>query len=77
MLGFLISHTQTCCVLAVLIVPDIKAPWFPLLKNALVRNKVVASKADPNAFFRVHHSCGTITVVFQKWGMRSLEVVKG
>ena len=42
--------------------------------NALVRSKMVATKTDPNVFFRVHHSRGTIPVVFQKWGMIAVEV---
>ena len=77
MLGVLISHIQTRCVLVVPIVPDINAPWFPLLKSALVRTKAVASMADPKGFFRVHHNRGTIPVIFQKWGTRSLDVVRG
>jgi len=48
MVGVLISHIQAFC--AVLIVPDIKAPWFPLLKSAFVRTKTVASKADTDGF---------------------------
>ena len=74
MVGVLISHIQACCARAVIIVPDTKAPWFLLLGNTLVRTKTLATKADPNVFFRIHHSRGTIPVVFQKWGMIAVEV---
>ena len=70
----LISYIQACCARAIIIVPDTKAPWFPLLRSALVRTKTVATKANPNVFFRVNHSRGTIPVVFQKWGMIAVEV---
>ena len=45
--------------------PDRKATRFPLLWSALVRTQMVETKADPNVFFKVHHSRGTIPVVFQ------------
>ena len=59
---------------AVIIVPNTKAPWFLLLRSALVRTKTLETKADSNVFFRVHHSRGTIPVVFQKWGMIAVEI---
>ena len=34
MVGVLISHIQACCARAVIIVPDTKAPWLPLLRRA-------------------------------------------
>ena len=67
-------HIQACCARAVIIVQDTKAPWLPLLRSALVLTKPVATKADPNVFFRVHHSPETIPVVFQKWGTVAVEV---
>ena len=74
MVGVHISHIQACCARAVIIVPDSKPPWFPVLRSALVRTKMVATKADPKVLFRIRHSRGTIPVVFQKWGMVVVEV---
>ena len=74
MVGVLISHVQACCARVVIIVPDTKVPWFPLLRSTLIRSKMVVTKADPNVFFRAHHSRGTIPVVFQKWGMIAVEL---
>ena len=74
MVGVFVPLIPACRARAVLIVSDIKAPWFSLLMSALVRTKTAASKADPDVFFRVRHSHGRTVVVSQKWGMRAVEV---
>ena len=74
MVGILVSHLQACHARAVLIVPDTRASWFPLMARATIRWRSVAAKGDPNIFFRMHHQHGPVPFVFHKWGMRAVEV---
>lgn len=72
--GVLISYLLACPARAVLIVPDTRAPWFPVMKSATVRSQSMATKADPNVFSRIHHSGGRVRVVFHKCDIRAVGV---
>ena len=59
---------------AVVVVPDDRQSWFPLLAAATVRSVPVAAKGGAGTFFRIYHQKGKVSVVFRQWGMWAVEV---
>ena len=65
---------QGCKTRAVVVAPDVRQSWFPLLAAATVRSVPVAAKGGTGTFFRMHHQKGRVSFVFRHWGMRAVEV---
>ena len=74
MVGVILQHMAECKARAVLIVPDQKHVWFPLLDEATVRSVEVYTVGDDTAFFRVHHQREKVPFTFERWAMRAVEV---
>ena len=74
MVGVILQHIAECKARAVLIVPDQKHAWFPLIDEATVRLVEVSMVGDDSAFFRVHHQRGRVPFAFTRWAMRAVEV---
>ena len=69
MVAIVLQHMQGCKARAVVVVPDDRQSWFPLLAAATVRTVLVAAKGDPGTFSRMHHQKGRVSFVFRWWGM--------
>ena len=74
MVGVVLQHIAECRARAVVVVPDQRQSWFPLLSNATKRSFRVAGPGDTSAMFRVHHQRGKVPFAFKRWGMRAVEV---
>ena len=74
MIAVVLQHMQDCKARAVVVVPDDRQSWFPLLAAATVRSVPVAAKGGAGTFFRMHHQKGRESFVFRQWGMRAVEV---
>ena len=74
MIAVVLQHMHGCKARAVVVVPDDRKSWFPLLAAATVRSLPVAAKAGAGTFFRIHHQKGRESFVFRQWGMRAVEV---
>ena len=74
MIATVYHHMQGCKARAVVVVPDDRQSWFPLLAVATVRSVPVAAKGGAGTFFRMHHQKGRVSFVFRQGGMRAVEV---
>ena len=74
MVGVVLQHLAECKARAVVIVPDQRQVWFPLLSGAIVRSVAVSEMGDEGVFFRLHHQKGHVPVVFQSCAMRAVEI---
>ena len=74
MVAVVLQHMQSCKARGVVVVPDDRQLWFPLLAAATVRSFPVAAKGGTGTFFRMHHQKGKMPSVFRQWGMRAVEV---
>ena len=54
MVVVVLQHMRSCKARAVLVVPDDRQLWFPLLAAATVRSVSVAAKWDAGTFFHMH-----------------------
>ena len=59
---------------AVIVVPNTRAAWFPMIEGAGVRSVQTASQGAGSQFFKVHHQCGAEPYTFGRGGMRAVEV---
>ena len=73
-IAVVLQHMQGCKARAVVVVPDDRQAWFPLLAAATVRSVPVAAKGGAGTLFRMHHQKGGVSFVFRQWGMRAVEV---
>ena len=73
-IAVVLQHVQGCKARAVVVAPDDRQSWFPLLAAATVRSVPVAAKRGAGTFFRMHHQKGRMPFVFRQWGMRAVEV---
>ena len=69
-----LQHMQGCKARAVVVVPDDRQSWFPLLAAATIRSVSVAAKEGAGTFFRMRHQKGRVSFVFRQWGMRDVKV---
>ena len=74
MVGHIVRHLAECKARAVIVVPDTRAQWFPLVQGATVRSLEEAPKAV-EGLFRCPGSDGTLhDWWYLKWAMRPCEV---
>lgn len=70
----IVQHLSECEARAVIVVPDTRAYWFPLVQGAMVRSLEVAPKAVAESF-QCPGSDGTLHEWrYPKWAMRAYEV---
>lgn len=66
MVGVVWQHLAECQARAVVVVPDQKQSWFPLLAGVTVRSMAVSAPREDSAFFRVHHQRGEVRFSFKR-----------
>lgn len=74
MVGVVLQHLEEREAHAVVLVPDRKDSWYPLLQGATVQAQTVTASGESGQFFRYHHKKGKVPYVFRKFGMRAVEV---
>ena len=75
LVGAVVQHLFECHARAVVVVPAIAGPWFPLLSSQERRSVLIAPKGGEGAFAYLHHQrVGLQAFVFRKWAMRAVEV---
>ena len=58
LVGVVLAHISKCEARAVIVVPNTRASWFPMIEGAGVRSVQIASQGTGSQFFRVHHQRG-------------------
>ena len=74
LMGIVLAPISKCEARAVIVVPNTRASWFPMIEGAGVRSVQIASKGEDSQFLRVHHQRGAETYTFDRGGMRAVEV---
>ena len=75
--GSSVAHISKCEARAVIVVPNTRAAWFPIIEGAGVRPVQTASQGAGSQFFKVHHQRGAEPYTFGRGGMRALEADLG
>ena len=70
----MLAHIRKCEARAVIVVPNTRASWFPMIEGAGVRSVQIASQGMGSQFFTVHHQRGAEPYRFGGGGMRAVEV---
>ena len=70
----MLAHICKCQARAVIVVPNTRASWFPMIEGAGVRSVQIASQGADSQFLRVHHQRGAEPYTFGQGGMRAVEV---
>ena len=74
LVGVVLAHISKCEAGPVIVVPNTRASWFPMIEGAGVRSVQIASQGAGSKFFRVNHQCGAEPYTFGRGGMRAVEV---
>ena len=74
LVGVVFAHISKCEAKAVIVVPNTRASWFPMINGARVRSVEIASQGAGSQFFRVHHQREAEPYTFGRGGMRAVEV---
>ena len=74
LVGVVLAHTCKCQARAVIVVPNTRASWFPMIEGAGVRSVQIASQGVDSQFFRVHHQGRAEPYTFGRGGMGAVEV---
>ena len=69
LVGIMSAHLSKCKARAVIVVPNTRASWFPMIKGAGVRSIQIAPKGEDSQFFRVHHQRGAEPYTFGRGGI--------
>ena len=64
LVGVVLAHISKCEARAVIVVPDTRASWFPIIEGAGVYSVQIASQGEDNQFCRVHHQRGAEPYTF-------------
>ena len=70
----MLAHISKCEARAVIVGPNTRASWFPMIEGAGVRSVQIASQGAGSQFFRAHHQRGAEPYTFGRGGMRAVEV---
>ena len=73
----MLSHISKCEARAVIVVPNTRAAWFPMIEGAGVRSVQTTSQGAASQFFKVHHQRGAEPYTFGRGGMGAVEVDLG
>lgn len=74
MAGHIVQHLAECKAHAVVLLPDVKAYWFPLMQLATVRSIEVAPVAAEGCFQSPSADGGLRNWQYPRWGMIAYEV---
>ena len=74
MVAVALQHMRSCKARAVVVVPDDRQSWFPLLPAATVRSVPVAAKSDTGKFFRIYHQKRKVSFVFRQWDILAVKM---
>ena len=74
LVGVVLAHTSKCGARAVIMVPNTRASWFPMMKGPGVCSIQITSKGEDSQFLRVHHQRGAEPYMLGRGGMRAVEV---
>ena len=74
MVGIIVQHLSEWRAHAVIVVPDTRAFWFPILQQATIRSMVIAPRAAGGVFQWPSHRGGLKEWQYSKWAMRAYEV---
>ena len=72
--GVVLAHISKCEARAVLVVPNTRESWFPMIEGAGVRSVQITSQGEDSQFFRVHHQRGAEPYTFGQGGMQAVDV---
>ena len=72
--GVVLAHISKCEARAVIMVPNTRASWFPMIEGVGVRSVQIASKGEDGQSFRAHHQRGAEPYTFGRGGIRAVEV---
>ena len=72
--GVVLAHISHCEATAMIVVPNTRASWFPMIEGAEVRSTQIASKGEDSQLFRAHHQRGTEPYTFGGPRIRAVEV---
>ena len=70
----MLAHISKCEARAVIVVPNTRASWFPMIEGAGVRSVQTASQGAGSQFLRVHHQRGAEPYTFGREGIRVVRV---
>ena len=74
LVGVMLAHISKCEARALVVVPNTRASWFPMIAGAGVRSVQFASQGAGSQFLRVHHQRGADPYTYGRGGMRAVEV---
>ena len=77
LVGEVLAHISICEARAVIVVPNTRAAWFPVIEGAGVRSVQTTSQGAGSQFFKVHHHRGAEPYTFGRGGLRAVEVDLG
>ena len=73
-MGVVLAYIGKCEARAVIVVPNTRASWFPMIEGTEVRSVPIASKGEDSQFHSVYYQCGAEPYTFGRGGMRALEM---
>ena len=73
----MLAHISKCEARAVIVVPNTRTAWFPMIEGAGVRSVQTTSQGTGSQFFKVHHQRGAEPYTFGRASMRAVEVDLG
>ena len=74
LVGVVLAHVSKCEARAVIVMPNTRASWFPMIEGAGVHSVQIASQGAGSQLFRVHHQRGVEPYTFGRGRMRAVEV---
>ena len=73
-MGVVLAHISKREARVVIVVPNIRASWFPMIDGAGVHSVQIASMGEDSQFFRACHQRGVEPYTFGRGDMRVVEV---
>ena len=74
LVGVVLAQMSKCKARAVVVVPNTRSSWFPIIEGAGVHSVQIASKGEDSQFLRERHQYGASVYTFGRGGMRPVEV---
>ena len=74
LVGVVLAHISKCQARAVIVEPNTRASWFPMIEGTGVRSVKIASQVEDSQLLRIHHQRGAEPYTVGRGGMRAVEV---
>ena len=74
MVGPVLQHLAECSARKVVVVPDTRPFWYPLLAQAATKYIALSARGQRGALVWPHHPDGLREYVYDKWCMKAYEV---